>query len=84
MTSLYYDFSYLVSKDTSYIYMLKEIFIFEEAKQVYVFTMAFISYPIFSHDFSLISSDITLHKNIQHDRIVKKLTKGDFSNYDRL
>jgi hypothetical protein len=80
MTFLYYDFSYLVSKGIFHIYIKGERFIFEEAKEVYVFTMAFISYPIYSHDFSLISSNITLHKN----RIVKTLDQGDFSNCDRL
>jgi hypothetical protein len=46
MTSLYYDFSYFVSKERLHIHIKEEIFIFEEAKEVYVFTMAFISYPI--------------------------------------
>jgi hypothetical protein len=84
MTALYYDFSYLVSKGIFHIHIKEERFIFEEAKEVYVFMMALISYPIYSHDFSLISSNITLYKDIQHDRIVKKLNQGDFSNYDRL
>jgi hypothetical protein len=84
MTSLYYDFSYLVSKERLHIHIGEEGFIFEEAKEVYVFTMAFISYPIYSHDFSYISSNIILHKFTEDGMIKKVLVKGDFPNCNRL
>jgi hypothetical protein len=48
VTSLYYDFSYFVSKKKFYIHITNTS-IFSEIKKVYVFTMTFISYPIYIH-----------------------------------
>jgi hypothetical protein len=51
---------------------------------VYVFTMAFISYPIYSHNFSCISSNIALHKLTKDGTIVKTLGPEDFPNRVKL
>jgi hypothetical protein len=83
MTSLYYDFNYLVSKKSLCLHIFN-MSIFEEAKEVYVFTMTFVSYPIYSHDFSRISSNITLHKLIKDSTIVKTLSPEDFPNRVKL
>jgi hypothetical protein len=77
--SLYYHFSYLLFNNGSNVQINDES-IFKKAKQVYVFMIAFISYPIYSLDFGCITPNITLCKLAEDGWIVKKLGQEDFPN----
>jgi hypothetical protein len=70
--SLSYDFSLFGFEDYSDVNIFGDKSTFEFTKNMYVFTIIFISYLIYSHDFSYLSWGIKFHEHTKDGQLVKK------------
>jgi hypothetical protein len=61
VVSLSYDFSTFLLMENSCATIHGYDDMFESVRQPYVFTIVFLSYPMYSHDFSCFSRGITFH-----------------------
>jgi hypothetical protein len=76
------NFRYSVFKNGSNVTIsIDDTFTFIYVEIAYVFTMKFLSYFIYSHDFSRISSNITLHRYIHGEWKYEKLGREHFPEY---
>jgi hypothetical protein len=70
--SLSHDFSLFGFEDNSHVNIFGDKSTFEFTKNMYVFTIIFISYLMYSHDFSYGFGNIEFHERTKDGQLVKK------------
>jgi hypothetical protein len=75
MVSLSYNFSLFVSEDYSHVDIFGDRSTFKFTKKMYVFTIIFIFYLVYSHDFSYVSSGIQFREHTKDGQLIKTLLR---------
>jgi hypothetical protein len=75
------NFRYSVFKKESNVEIFMKSSIFSHVEIAYVFTIGLLSYLIYSHDFSRISSNITFHMYTCGKWTYEKLDRKHFPEY---
>jgi hypothetical protein len=69
--SLSYDFSLFGFEECSHVNIFQDKSTFEFTENMYVFTIIFIFYLMYSHDFSYVSRHIKFHKHTQDGQLIE-------------